>query len=112
MLQRMLSVALAVGLPLAAIAQEGDRFQCTEGGNVRRVEIFYETGAAVPCEVHYFKDTEEPGSSQVLWRALNQSGYCEARTREFITRLQTNGWDCVALTGVPDDTDVLSPVED
>jgi hypothetical protein len=112
MLQRTLGFALAAALPLTAMAQSGDRFQCMMGGNVRRVEIFYETGAAVPCEVQYFKDSEAPGQREVLWRAQNQSGYCEARAREFIMRLESLGFECMAEAGVSDDTDVLRPADD
>ncbi len=61
---------------------------------VRRVEILTEPGVSVPCEVHYYKDTEAPGERQVLWSASNEAGYCEKRTEDFIAKLQGWGWSC------------------
>jgi hypothetical protein len=110
--------SLAAVVPLTAFAQNDNAFQCTLGGNVRRVEIVYETGVAVPCEVHYYKDTEAPGAREVLWSAQNQSGYCESRTRDFVAQLQSWGWRCeggtaaTAPPAVADDTDVLSAPDD
>jgi hypothetical protein len=117
---------LALVVPVIATAQEGGKYQCTLGDLVRRVEIFTEPGVAVPCEVHYYKDTEAPGESQVLWSAQAQAGYCEAKTEEFVAALQGWGWNCTASAApvpeaapapeaeeaeppVYDDTDVLSP---
>ena len=87
----------------------------------------YETGVTVPCEVHYYKDTEAPGERQVLWRALNQEGYCEEKTRDFITQLGTWGWSCDQGTAAApevaepeaepaeaeaNDTEALAPAEE
>ena len=111
--------------PCVALAQDVS-YQCSYGELQRRVEIFTEPGASVPCEVHYYKDTEAPGERQVLWSAAQQEGYCESKTREFIARLETWGWDCGqgadaapapemesddAEDDAPvyDDTDVLKP---
>ncbi len=123
-----LSAALLPGLSLA---QEGNNYQCSHGDLQRRVEIVYETGVTVPCEVHYYKDTEAPGERQVLWRALQQEGYCEAQTQQFITQLASWGWDCAQSAGAAsdeaqepdmpdmpdepdeaDDTDALTPVDE
>ena len=96
---------------------------CLRGGDlVRRVEIYTEPGKTVPCEVHYFKDTEAPGESEVLWSAEAQAGFCEQKAAEFVAKLQGWGWECGASedaapepvvepgeADVPDDTDVLSP---
>jgi hypothetical protein len=115
---------LALVVPGIAIAQEAGKYQCTHGDLVRRVEILTEPGLTVPCEVHYYKDTEAPGESQVLWSAQTQEGYCEAKAEEFVARLQGWGWSCGASAApapkavpepeeaeppVYDDTDVLSP---
>jgi hypothetical protein len=81
-------------LPGLSFGQSSQAYQCTYGDLQRRVEILYETGVAVPCEVHYYKDTEEPGEQQVLWRALNEFGYCERKTEELIINLQGWGWTC------------------
>lgn len=113
MSHRRLSLAcLLLVLPGAAAATE---YTCTQGDLVRRIEIVYEPGRAVPCEVHYYKDTEAPGERQVLWTAQNEAGYCEARTGELVERLRGHGWECSASApdedaedGV-DDTDALTP---
>jgi hypothetical protein len=122
-----LLLATAPGL---ALAQGGGSYQCSFGELQRRVEILTEPGVSVPCEVHYYKDTEAPGDKQVLWSATSQQGYCESRTEEFIAKLEGWGWDCgrsEAVSPAPesepesdetdekppayDDTDVLSPGE-
>ncbi|MFQ6007148.1 MAG: hypothetical protein ACE5OQ_16790 [Woeseia sp.] len=118
---RFLAVFLTAMLPSLATAQAADKYQCKYGDLQRRVEIFHETGVAVPCEVQYFKDTEAPGERQVLWRALNEAGYCERKTQEFIAQLTQWGWDCgqggdaVVEEDVEpqqeDDTEALDPAE-
>jgi hypothetical protein len=125
----------ALSLPATAVA--ADNYHCTNGDLVRRVEIYYEPGREVPCEVHYYKDTELPGERQVPWRAQNEAGYCESRAKAFIEQLTSQGWDCkVAATDTAapaaetpaaeelpaeapaeapaetDDTEALAPAED
>ena len=108
--------ALAMSLPAAA--QEADNWSCTLGELARRVEIIYEPGRAVPCEVHYYKDVEMPEQDNVLWRAAHESGYCEARAAELVARLESQGWSCAAGVGAarpdeaPDDTEALAPGND
>jgi len=58
---------------------------------MRRVELAYTTSAEVPCEVRY---TKEDGSTQVLWRAASEKGYCETQARDFVAKLQSLGWTC------------------
>ena len=109
-------------LPTMAFAQDSNNYQCSLNDLTRRVEIFYETGVTVPCEVHYYKDTEMPGERQVLWRAANEEGYCEAKAAEFVQKLEGMGWSCTAgaaapaaseeMAGEPDDTDALAPAEE
>ncbi len=117
-----LTAVLVTLLPGLSFAQDPQNYQCTYGDLQRRVEILYETGLTVPCEVHYYKDTEAPGELQVLWRAMNQSGYCEMKTQEFIAKLGELGWSC-SKGGEPkqepeqapkqdDDTDTLTPAEE
>jgi len=111
MLRKTLLLLAASAVPVAAWSQSATSYQCRMGNLVRRVEIFYETGVAVPCEVQYFKDSEAPGSREVLWRAQNESGYCESRARDFVARLESLGWNCTAqaarAAGADDDTAVL-----
>ena len=117
-----LTAVLATLLPGLSFGQDPQNYQCTYGDLQRRVEILYETGLTVPCEVHYYKDTEAPGELQVLWRAMNQSGYCEMKAQEFIAKLGELGWSCeqgVESEQEPeqeppleDDSDALTPVEE
>lgn len=123
----ILTILSAATLPGLSLAQDSNNYECSHGDLQRRVEIVYETGVTVPCEVHYYKDTEAPGERQVLWRALNQEGYCESQTQQFITQLASWGWDCTQTGAAatdeadasemsdesdePDDTDTLAPAD-
>jgi hypothetical protein len=111
---KLLVVILAAMIPSLSLGQGTQNYQCTNGELIRRVEIIYETGVAVPCEVHYHKDTEAPGERQVLWSAYNESGYCERKTREFIAQLEGWGWECEqdAPVAQVDDTEALMPAEE
>lgn len=122
-----LAIFLAAMLPGLSLAQAPHNYQCSLGDLQRRVEILHETGVTVPCEVHYYKDTEAPGEVQVLWRALHEAGYCERMTESFVARLGDLGWSCApaseaaatepAAPAAPaspeaDDTEALIPAED
>lgn len=114
---------IVMAIPSPALAQDAGKYRCTYGEMVRRIEILTEPGVTVPCEVHYYKDTEAPGETQVLWSAQSQAGYCEEKTDGLLTTLEGYGWDCgrgdaqdaepmpeaPAEEEVRDDTDVLSP---
>lgn len=104
----------------SASAQEPSRYVCLNGSIERRIEVIYETGLLVPCEVHYFKESDADGASQVLWRAQNEEGYCEARAAEFAEKLRGWGWQCDTATAddggaadaaadTADDTEALAP---
>lgn len=70
---------------------------CTNGGNTRRVELV--TGAGenkLPCEVHYKKETEQPGHDQVLWSANSDLSFCHAKASAFVDKLTGMGWACAA----------------
>ena len=83
-----------VAAPGIAAAQDEDKYRCTNGDLERRIEIVRETGVLVPCEVHYYKDSEAPGEKQVLWSAQREEGYCESRAAEFVQQLADWGWQC------------------
>ena len=104
-----LAALVATFLPGLAMAQAPHDYQCTLDNLQRRVVIFYETGVTVPCEVHYFKDTEAPGETQVLWRALNEAGYCEKMADNFIGKLRDLGWSCEQGSGAEAATAVAEP---
>ena len=97
-----LTVLSVLLLPAAAFAQDADSVSCSYGELTRRVEIVREPGVAVPCEVHYYKDSEAPGDQQVLWRALNEAGFCEARAAEFVAKLEGWGWSCDGDAAAPE----------
>ena len=130
---KILAIILAALLPSLTTAQAPHDYQCALENMQRRVVIFYETGVTVPCEVHYFKDTEAPGETQVLWRALNEAGYCERMADNFVGKLRDLGWSCEQGSGAAaeapatesaeadepeaesagdDDTEVLIPAEE
>ena len=127
MQNKTLIVLLTAMLPSISFGQDSQNFQCTQGDLQRRVEIVQEGANPVPCEVHYYKESEAQGERQVLWRATNESSYCESKAREFVAKLEGWGWSCgqgsaPAATPEPandsavdeepapvDDTDALMP---
>lgn len=87
----------ATGMSSTASASP-DKFKCENANLVRRVEINREQpGNAVPCVVNYYKDTENPGQMQVLWRSQNEEGFCSDKVAAFIDKLSGWGWSCNAL---------------
>jgi hypothetical protein len=114
---KILLVFLLTFFPGLLLAED---YQCTIGNLQRRIEILYEGAGSVPCEVHYYKDKEARGERQVLWRALNEEGYCESKAQEFIAKLEDMGWACEQRSnelpqpdsGASDDTGTLMPGED
>ncbi len=111
MKDKLLTLLLAAMLPGLSFAQGAQNYQCTYGDLQRRVEILYETGVTVPCEVHYYKDTEAPGEPQVLWRAMSEEGYCERKAQEFVAKLGELGWTCGPNDAAAMDAEPV-PVED
>ena len=82
-------------LMLAASSLSADPTECRLGDLARSVEVVYSSpGQAVPCEVLYRKAGD--GTLETLWRATNETGYCEARADEFIKKLESWGWTCEA----------------
>ncbi len=118
-MKNILIAFVFAALPAALFAQDPDKYQCSLDEMTRRVEVLSEPGVAVPCEVHYFKDTEAPGEVLVLWRAANEVGYCESQAAGFVEELRGMGWTCWAGSRAadeemsePDDTDALAPAEE
>jgi hypothetical protein len=81
-------------IPGLVLAQGETSYQCNFENLQRRIEILTEPGVTVPCEVHYYKDSEMPGEKQVLWSASSEEGYCESKTLEFVAKLTEWGWTC------------------
>jgi hypothetical protein len=117
MTKRLIFLGLTI-FPVMLLAQDEERFQCALDELTRRIEIFHEPGASVPCEVHYFKDTEAPGEREVLWRATSEEGYCAAKARELVEKLKETGWTCwtpsanASGASPADDTEALTPAEE
>ena len=117
---RYLIGALTSMAMASALAQQPTGYVCTNGGLERRIQVIYETGLLVPCEVHYVKDAEAPDEApQVLWRAANEEGYCEAKAAEFAEKLTGWGWQCETpanesepMEPSADDTEALAPSSD
>ncbi len=71
-------------------------YSCNLANLNRRITVdFLEPPAAVPCQVNYFKDTEEPGVQKTLWWAENNEGYCESKAEAFVDKLTGLGWNCI-----------------
>ena len=90
-------------LPTLVMAADDGQTQCDYNGLVRRVVIMSEPGVSVPCEVHYYKDSEAPGEDQVLWSADSQAGFCEEKAAELIAKLEGWGWQCSAGAAAPEE---------
>ena len=91
MKRQLILLALTSLAPALVAAQSNRTNACTQGSLMRRVEVAYPSSAEVPCEVRY---TKEDGSTQVLWRAATQKGYCEMQAHDFVAKLQGLGWTC------------------
>lgn len=121
------ATAIVTGI---ASAQESIDYDCSYGDIERRVVVVHEPGVRVPCEVRYYRDMSAPGEYDVLWQALYETGYCEARAEELTARLVEVGWQCdpserpapkpekkieeqfeETTEEAVDDTDVLEPPE-
>ena len=71
-------------------------YRCTMGNAIRRVEINYPLSPkTLPCEVIYYKDTEQPNNPEVLWRAEQDASYCETQADAMVYNLTTKSdWKC------------------
>jgi len=99
---RLLILASFSAVAVSQIASASDHSaSCKNGNNVRRVEITPgEAGSPNGCSVAYFKETENPGVTQVLWSAKNNKDYCKEKAEGFVQKLSGMGWDCTgALAG-------------
>ncbi len=71
---------------------------CTQGTNKRLVELSSGDSAnKKPCEVHYKKETEQPGHDQVLWTSGGNASFCHMKAKEFVQKLSGWGWSCAKL---------------
>ncbi|MFW7381448.1 MAG: hypothetical protein ACOH5I_21745 [Oligoflexus sp.] len=61
---------------------------------VRKVWITYGNDQGHDCEVHYAKETEDPGNKQVLWKAQQNPEYCQEKAQFMVDKLKNWGWTC------------------
>lgn len=93
----LIRMPFAVLLGLFTTAANANPVECRQGEVTRTIEIVYANpGAAVPCEVIYSKPAQ--GTIEMLWQAMNESGYCETRVSELTSKLETLGWQCSKTT--------------
>jgi hypothetical protein len=94
-------VALTSVLTVLAGSAAAREDQCVRGDvQVRRVEIaVQDPGRGVPCEVVYWKDTEEPGVRRVLWSAQTDADFCTRKADELTAKLTAVGWTCTSVGG-------------
>lgn len=75
--------------------QAKEVYDCKNANLERKIAITYTNeGAAVPCQVVY---TKEDGTTQELWNAVGEAGYCERKADEFAEKQRGWGWDCQAV---------------
>ena len=68
---------------------------CTQGKQTRTVTLTSKDATKkTPCEVHYKKETEQPGHDQVIYNANNDVSFCEAKAQAFVEKLVGMGWTC------------------
>jgi hypothetical protein len=89
---------LVVGLAAVVQSASASEFECRNGAQLRRVEV--RAGGAVEnlaCEVRYWRDATRQGAGKVLWRASQDTDFCEAKAAGLIDRLEAGGWRCAAV---------------
>lgn len=89
-----LLLLLFTAMSCSAFAAENIKTICTHGNQHRTIEIIYSGENAVPCAVQYTKDT----STQTLWRAQAEEGYCEEKAADLVNKHIGWGWECTAVT--------------
>lgn len=91
---RVLPAAAVAGALACANASAQDiPSTCQYGDLTRSIEVVYaDPGQPLPCEVIYDKPDE--GGLESLYQAQNEAGYCEARAKELVSRLEGFGWQC------------------
>lgn len=76
----------------SSVALANETYACSHGDMKREITVAYETAdSTVPCEVTY---TKEDGSTQSLWQAQSETGYCEGKAEAFVEKQRGWGWEC------------------
>jgi len=90
-------VCLLVFLGLASQVSASS-WTCHKAELTREVVIFYpQAPARLPCKVFYAKPKENV-LPRALWESNNTQNYCEQKAAEFIEKLTSLGWRCLATT--------------
>jgi hypothetical protein len=94
----LVCAALTPVLIVLAVPAAASETRCVRGDDaIRRVEIAVQgPNQTVPCEVVYWKDTEQPGVRNVLWTAQTDADYCARKAAELVDTLEGGGWSCTA----------------
>jgi hypothetical protein len=72
-------------------------FLCRNGDLTRRVEVSPGDAARnVACEVRYWRNAAIASGAQVLWRATQDTAFCDAKARRLLDDLEAGGWSCAA----------------
>lgn len=68
-----------------------ETYLCSSGQNERVISVVYQDqGEKVPCEVQYQKDD----TTETLWDAKSEVGYCEEKAQAFVQKQLDWGWQC------------------
>jgi hypothetical protein len=99
----LVRAALTSALIVLAGSAAASETRCVRGDDaIRRVEIqAQDPNQDVPCEVVYWKDTEEPGVRSVLWTAQTDAGFCARKAEELVDTLKGAGWSCATAGEEP-----------
>lgn len=81
-----------------AAAIDNKTYVCSSDDQQRIIEIQYPGETSVPCQVVYTKD----GESNILWQAMNQTGYCEEQADAFADKQSSWGWQCSDSSSAPE----------
>ncbi|CAA0116072.1 Uncharacterised protein [BD1-7 clade bacterium] len=99
-LLRSLSVVTLFGVAALSVQASAENWLCshTNTNDQRTINIIYHNPPShVPCEVVYTK----AGTTTTLWRANNQSGYCENKAAAFVAKQKGWGWQCRERSSTP-----------
>ena len=89
----LIIILAALTLPTAANAES---WICEHGTLVREITVERETANPLPCSVKYNKQSEGLGSS-VLWTAVADGAYCDAKANGLAEKPNGLGWSCTAF---------------
>ncbi len=98
-----LTLASGAAMSGTAMAEGPYWYQCSHAGSERQIEVAYsDQPSPVPCEVRYHKyEIGQQQTTEVLWSAQYQAGYCERKADAFVEKQRGWGWECQRIAGTP-----------